>query len=46
MILTELLFGLAGRVFRAPMPFGTYDPTGDAFREFKQNNISVIVLLA
>jgi protein-tyrosine phosphatase len=46
MTLTELPFGLAGRVFRAPMPFGTYDPTGNAFREFKQNNISVIVLLA
>jgi protein-tyrosine phosphatase len=46
MTLTELPFGLAGRVFRAPMPFGTYDPTENAFREFKQNNISVIVLLA
>jgi protein-tyrosine phosphatase len=28
------------------MPFGIYDPMGNAFEEFKNNNVSVIVLLA
>lgn len=44
--LTELPFGLSGRIFRSPMPFGKYDPTGSVYEEFKRNNISVIVLLA
>ncbi|MDI6890892.1 MAG: dual specificity protein phosphatase family protein [Thermodesulfovibrionales bacterium] len=46
MPLTELPFGLPGHIFRSPMPFGTYDPEGEAFREFKERKISVIVLLA
>jgi len=46
MTLTELPFGLAGKIFRSPMPFGKYDPSGNAYKEFKENNISVIVLLA
>jgi len=44
--LTELPFGLPGKIFRSPMPFGTYDPTGIVYKEYKKNNISVIVLLA
>ena len=46
MPLTELPFGLPGRVFRSPMPFGSYDPQGESLRKFKQEQISVIVLLA
>lgn len=46
MSLTELPFNLQGNIFRSPMPFGDHDPYGETFHEFKQKNISVIVLLA
>jgi len=46
MSLTELPFNLQGNIFRSPMPFGNYDPSGEMFREFKQKKIKVIVLLA
>ena len=45
MLITELPFGLPGRVFASPMPFGLYDNKGEALRDFKENGISVIVLL-
>jgi len=45
--LTELPFNLPGRIFRSQMPWsGIYDPEGDAYCEFKQSNISLVVLLA
>jgi protein-tyrosine phosphatase len=44
--LTELPFGLPGRVFRCPMPFSPYDPHGHALQTFQALEISVIVLLA
>jgi protein-tyrosine phosphatase len=46
MSLTELPFNLQGNIFRSPMPFGNYDPSGEAFQDFKQKKIKVIVLLA
>jgi protein-tyrosine phosphatase len=46
MPLTELPFRLPGRIFRSPMPYGGYDPEGKIFPEFKEKNISVIVLLS
>ena len=46
MPLTELPFGLAGHIFRSPMPFGTYDPWGEVVNEYMQKQVSVIVLLA
>jgi protein-tyrosine phosphatase len=46
MYLIELPFGFPGRIFGSPMPFGDFDPEGGAFREFKREKISVIVLLA
>ena len=46
MYLTELPFHLRGRVFRSVMPFGDFDPEGEALTEFKRENVSVIVLLA
>ena len=46
MSLTELPFNLQGNIFRSPMPFGDHDPSGERFREFKHEKISVIVLLA
>lgn len=46
MSLTELPLGLPGRVFRSPMPFGQYDPHGEVYDQFREEQISVIVLLA
>lgn len=46
MSLTELPFNLQGNIFRSPMPFGNYDPSGENFHKFRQEKISVIVLLA
>jgi len=46
MPLTELPFGLAGHIFRSPMPFSIYDPRGEVVREYIQKQVSVIVLLA
>ncbi|MGB2728428.1 MAG: protein-tyrosine phosphatase family protein [Halobacteriota archaeon] len=46
MSLTELPFGLAGHIFRSPMPFGAYDLRGEVVNEYIQKEVSVIVLLA
>jgi polymorphic toxin system DSP-PTPase phosphatase-like protein len=46
MPLTELPFGLPGRVFRSPMPFGPYDLHGAVYDRFCEEQIGVIVLLA
>jgi protein-tyrosine phosphatase len=44
--LTELPFGLPGRVFRSPMPFGQYDLHGEVYDQFHEAQIAVVVLLA
>ncbi len=44
-IITELPFGLPGRVFSGPMPFGLFDPRGQAYDDFKRESVSVIVML-
>ncbi len=46
MLLRELPLGLGGRIFGGPMPYGDYDPKGEALEEFRQKGISAIVLLA
>src|SRR6266436_3314298 len=46
MSLTELPFGLPGRLFRSPMPFGPYDLHGEVYDRFCEEQIAVIVLLA
>jgi protein-tyrosine phosphatase len=43
--LIELPFGLPGRVFRSPMPFRPGDENGQLFRQYQENQISVVVLL-
>jgi protein-tyrosine phosphatase len=45
MLITELPFGLPGKIFRSAMPFGLYDTDGEIMRLYGKNNISVIVLL-
>lgn len=44
--LTELPFGLAGRVFRSPMPFRPGDEQGELFREYLQEKISAVAVVA
>ena len=46
MSVIELPFGLPGRIFRSPMPYGPYDPQGTALSRFRQEQIAMIVLLA
>lgn len=46
MSLTELPFGLPGRVFRSPMPFGPYDLHGAVYDQWCEAQIAVVVLLA
>ena len=46
MSLIELPFGLPGRIFRSPMPFGPYDLHGEVYDRFCEEQIAVIVLLA
>ena len=46
MLITELPFGLPGRIFRSPMPFGTFDPEDLVYEAYRDHNISVVVLLA
>jgi len=46
MPLIELPFGLPGRIFRSPMPFGPYDLHGEVYDRFCEEQITVIVLLA
>ena len=45
MVLTELPFGLPGRVFRSPMPFGWDNDTGETFRQYQHANVSTVVVL-
>lgn len=46
MSLTELPYGLPGRVFRSQMPYSTYDPSGELVEQYVEQGISAIVLLA
>lgn len=44
-ILTELPFGLPGRVYRSPMPFSSYDPLDRVWDGYKKQAIDVVVVL-
>ena len=46
MPLTELPFGLPGRLFRSPMPFGPYDLHGEVYDRFREEQITVVELPA
>ena len=43
---TLLPFPLPGRIYRSPMPFGSYDSGGVVLQEYIEKQISVIVPLA
>ncbi|MGH2625269.1 MAG: protein-tyrosine phosphatase family protein [Anaerolineales bacterium] len=43
---TEMPFGLPGRVLRSPMPFSDFDPTGDSWRAYREFEVDTVVILA
>jgi protein-tyrosine phosphatase len=45
MSLTLLPYGSKGQVYRSPMPFSRFDPGSDLLREYKECEISVVVML-
>ena len=46
MELTELPFTFPGKIFRSAMPYSTYDPDGNIMPAYKNNNVSMVVMLA
>lgn len=45
MDLTELPFGLPGRVYRSPMPFSLYDRNAELLKSYLERQVSVVVQL-
>lgn len=45
-MITELPFSLPGRVYRSPMPYSSYDPSGDLLPAYLDAELSVVVVLA
>ncbi len=45
MSLIEFPLGFSGRVFRSPMPFTAYDPFEMLFKQYQEQEVSVVVLL-
>ncbi len=45
-LLTELPFGLPGRIYRSPMPYGEHDPAGKLLACYRLADIQAVVLLA
>jgi protein-tyrosine phosphatase len=43
--LIEMPFGLPGRVYRSPMPFRAGDTQGEIFRQYLEQQVSVVVIL-
>lgn len=41
--LTELPFGISGRVLRSPMPYGKYDPRRAVLKEALDEGVTVVV---
>lgn len=44
--LTELPFGLPGKIYRSPMPFRPDDMQGALFSDYRQAGVNVVVVLA
>jgi atypical dual specificity phosphatase len=44
-LLTEIPFGLPGKIFRSPMPFSTYDRLGQVWQLYWQNGVKTVVVL-
>ena len=44
-ILTELPFGLPGRIYRSPMPYSHFDPGDRVMALYRQAGVDVVVML-
>ncbi len=45
--MTELPYGLAGKIYRSPLPFSPlFNPRGDLLEAFRQANVDRVVVLA
>jgi len=44
-LLTELPFGLPGRIFRSPMPYSVFDTEKQAMDLYRQSGVDVVVML-
>lgn len=45
-MLTELPYGLPGRIYRSPMPYSDRDPGGRLFQAYQEAGVSVVALLS
>lgn len=45
MPLREIPLNLPGRIFGSPMPFSIYDPEGASLERFKEERVSVVVIM-
>ncbi len=43
--LTEIPLGLAGKAYRSPMPFSSFDPFNLVWKGYKENEINSVVVL-
>ncbi len=43
--ISELPFGFPGKIFRSPMPFGSFDRLNETWACFAENSIDVVVIL-
>ncbi len=43
---TELPYTFPGKIFRSAMPYSSYDPDGKLIPAYKNNNVSMVVMLA
>jgi protein-tyrosine phosphatase len=46
MEITELPFAYPGKIYRSAMPYSAYDPRGELFQAFQDNDVSLVVLLS
>lgn len=45
-LITEIPFGLPGKIYRSAMPYGLYDREGSIFPAYQEAKISTVVVLA
>lgn len=46
MELTLVPFNIPGKIFRSAMPYSEYDPQGRLIPAYKENNVSMVVMLS
>ena len=46
MELTKLPFTIPGKIYRSAMPYSSYDPDGELLSEYKNRDISMVIMLS